>query len=316
VRVLLTGAFGHIGRETLRELRTAGHQVRAFDLMTRQAHQQAAGLAGRIDVRWGDVTDAESVARAVADCQAVIHDAAILPPSSERDPEATRRVNVEGTRNVVKACEAASPKPRLVFASSVTLFGPSAGLERPRRVDDPIRPTDHYTHSKAAGEEMVRASGLDWVILRFAAAPPEAPDGGSGLDLEHFFRLAPETRLEYLHPSDAGLAQARAIRCDEAIGRVLLIGGGESCQITLGELNDAYLEASGVGAFPRSAYGSEPYYTDWMDTGESQRLLGYQRHGFEHFREAVAQRRRGLRPVVRLLRAPVRWWMLRHSPNR
>jgi nucleoside-diphosphate-sugar epimerase len=316
MRVLLTGAFGNIGRETLRELLHAGHEVRCFDLATPRAQQAAAELAGRAEIVWGDITTAEDVTRAVADREAVIHDAAIIPPRSEQEPELTRRVNVEGTGLLLKACEAQERKPRLVFASSMSLFGPAQGRPPPRRADDPVVPTDHYSHSKAECEEMLRASGLDWVILRLGGAPPDEPEPGTRLDLTQFFRIDPATRFEYVHPSDVGLAQTRAIACDAASHRVLLIGGGKRCQITMRDLHDVFLDAAGIGAFPDSAYGDEGYYTDWLDTEESQRLLQYQRHDFESFREAMRRRLRRVRPVVRLLRWPIRRLMLRRSPTR
>ena len=310
MRVLITGAFGNIGAATVDELLQAGHQVRGFDLDGKRNREAARRFAGRIEETWGDITRAEDVAKAVEGCEAVIHDAALLPPASERDEALTRRVNLDGTRHVIAACEAQADPPRLVFASSLSLFGPSADREPPRRADDPIVTTDAYTRSKAECEALLHSSGLDWVILRFAATPPLEANNGS-FDVAQFFAIDPDTRLEYLHRSDAGLAQARAVDCPEASRRVLLIGGGAGCRVTMGALNDAFLEASGIGAFPRSAYGAESFYTDWLDTRESQRLLRYQRHDFADFRAEVHARLRRVRPALRLLRGPIRWWVLR-----
>jgi nucleoside-diphosphate-sugar epimerase len=316
VRVLLTGAFGNIGRETLRELLRAGHEVRAFDLATPRSRRVAAGFEGLAEIRWGDVTRPEDVDAAVSGCEGVIHDAAIIPPRSESDPVLARRVNVDGTQNVLTACAAQGNRPRLVFASSIALFGLTQDQPPPRRADDPVVPTDHYSRSKAECEEKLRASGLDWVIVRFAAAPGDDPDPEAMRDLSGLFRIDPATRVEYLHPADAGLAQVRALECDEARQRVLLIGGGPGCQITMGQLNDAFLDALGVGPFPASAYGEQALYTDWIDTTESQRLLGYQRHRFEDSSPTRRRRMRRVRPFVRMVRGPIRWWLLRHSPTR
>jgi nucleoside-diphosphate-sugar epimerase len=312
VRILVTGAFGNIGAATLHELLEAGHAVRGFDLDTKRNREVARTFDGRVEPCWGDVARPESVAKAVEGCDAVIHDAALLWPGSERDPALTHAVNVDGTRNVIAACEAQPMPPRLVFASSCSLFGPSAGNEPPTRADDPVVTSDAYTRSKAAGEELLRASTLDWVILRFAATPP-VETSSDHLDLEQFFATDPDTRIEYLHRLDAGLAQTRAIDCAEASRKVLLIGGGPSCQTTMGAFNAGFLEAAGIGAFPREAYGDGSFYTDWMDTEESQRLLGYQRHDLSQLRREIDERMRRVRPLVRLLRTPLRWWLLRHS---
>jgi nucleoside-diphosphate-sugar epimerase len=315
MRVLLTGAFGNIGLETLRELLQAGHRVRCLDLPSPRARARAYGFRHAAEITWGDLRNRDDVARAVADCDAVIHDAAVIPPLSERKPELTRSVNVEGTRNLVSACQAQRNTPKFVFASSVSLFGRTQHLRPPRRADEAIAPSDHYTHSKAACEQMITASDLDWVILRFGAAPPAAPSPKNSLGLKQFFAIDPASRVEYVDPRDAGLAQARAVCCREAIGRILLIGGGESCQVRLRDLFDAGLDALGVGSFPDSAYGENPYYTDWLDTEESQRLLEYQRYGFAPYRDSQMQRMRRLRRVVRPLRWPIRRFMLLHSPT-
>ena len=315
LRILLTGAFGNIGLETLRELLRAGHSVRCFDLPSPRAKALAAEFRDAAEIAWGDLCSREDVAHAVADRDAVIHDAAVIPPLSERRPEVTRRVNVEGTRNVVSACEAQRSRPTLVFASSVSLFGRTQHLRPPRRAHEAIAPSDHYSHSKAACEQMIVASDLDWIILRLGAAPPASPSRKNSLGLKQFFAIDPATRVEFVDPRDAGLAQARAVACDEAIRKILLIGGGRSCQIRMRDLYDAMLNALGVGAFPDSAYGEEPFYTDWMDTEESQRLLQYQRYGFALYRDSLMRNMQRRRRVVRPFRRPIRRFMLLHSPT-
>lgn len=315
LRILLTGAFGNIGLETLRELLRAGHRVRCFDLPSPCAKALAGEFRDAAEIAWGDLCNRDDVARAVADRDAVIHDAAVIPPLSERKPEVTRRVNVEGTRNLVSACQAQRSRPTLVFASSVSLFGRTQHLRPPRRAHESIAPSDHYSRSKATCEQMIVASDLDWIILRFGAVPPPSPSRRHIPDLKQLFAIDPATRVEYLDCRDAGLAQARAVACDEAIRKVLLIGGGRSCQIRMRDLYDAALTALGIGPFPDSAYGGEPLYTDWLDTEESQELLQYQRYGFAFYRDSLMRRMQRLRWVVRPLRRPIRRFMLLHSPT-
>jgi nucleoside-diphosphate-sugar epimerase len=315
LRILLTGAFGNIGLETLRELLRAGHRVRCFDLPSPRARALAGEFRDAAEIAWGDLCSREDVDRAVADRDAVIHDAAVIPPLSERKPEVTRRVNVEGTRNIVSACQAQRSRPTLVFASSFSLFGCTQHLQPPRRAHEEIAPSDHYSHSKAVCEQMIVASDLDWIILRFGAAPPSSLRRKNALGLRQFFAIDPATRVEYVDSRDAALAQTRAVACDEALRKILLIGGGRSCQIRMRDLYDAALNALGVGSFPDSAYGGEPYYTDWLDTEESQRLLQYQRYGFALYRDSLMRRMQRLRRVVRPLRRPIRRFMLLHSPT-
>lgn len=313
MRVLLTGAFGNLGSATLDALLTAGHQVRCFDRPSRTARRAARSLGSAIEVVWSDIGDRAALVRATADRDAVIHDAALIPPASERDPGLTFRVNVEGTRNVIEACELASARPRLVFASSISVFGPTPDRPPPRRSDDPLNPSDHYSRSKVACEERIRASELDWVILRFGAALPVVPRGFGDFDAEALFRIDPDARVELVHARDVALAQVRAIEVPEAVGRILLIGGGARCQVRMRDLGAVHLEALGIDRLPDAAFGREPYYTDWLDTSESQSLLEFQRHDFADLRREIEHALRFARPLLRPFGPLIRRRLLRKS---
>ncbi len=314
MRVLLTGAFGTNGIKTIEELVAAGHSVRCFELPTAANQKTARELGNDIEVIWGDVTRADQVGDAVAGCDAVIHDAAIIPPASELDPERTRRVNVEGSCNIIEACEAREQKPRLILASSVSLFGPTQDQSPPRRASDPVVPSDHYSRSKVACEERLRASSLEWVILRFGAVLPEKIERSEAAGIESVFAINPAGRVEYVHPGDVGLAQARALSCDAALGKVLLIGGGAACQVFMRDIFAAMFDAVGIGSFPDSDFNQEFLYVDWLDTEESQRLLQFQRHDFAEYRTKVRRDMRWLRFFLRPLRLPIRAYLQRNNP--
>ncbi|MEN8780438.1 MAG: hypothetical protein ABF292_04950 [Desulfobacterales bacterium] len=127
------------------------------------------------------------------------------------------------------------------------------------------------------------------------------------------FSINPDTRLEWVHPEDVALAQARALECREALGKTLMIGGGESCRLTFGEFYGAMFEATGVGRFPLAAYGSGAYYCDWLDTDESQSLLGYQRISFDEFISQLRKASRFSRPLAQMFAPLIRGYMLRYS---
>lgn len=318
MRVLLTGAFGNIGQHTLRELLAAGHRVRCFDVDSPSNRAAAARHGNVLELHWGDIRDRQALARAVSGQEAVVHDAALIPPASEEDAERTRSVNVDGTRVLIACCEAQAPRPRLVFASSISVFGTTQDLPPPRTLDDPIAPCDVYSASKAECEERIRGSGLEWVILRFAGAAPLGLDFRRALGAAAFLRLDPHNRFEFLHPADAGLAQARAVDAQGLRNAVLLVGGGPRCQVRLRDLMGAITEAMGLGRLPDQAFGRDPYYTDWIDTRESQARLGYQRHDLRDYQREVERSLRLVRPLlipygplVRRLAATPLWGALR-----
>lgn len=314
MKVLLTGAFGNVGLSTLRELVRQGHTVRCFDLPTR-ANRRAAARCGAHEIVWGDIRRPEEVAAAVAGQEAVIHLVAIFPPHSEAHPDRAEAVNVGGTKHILAAIAACPQPPRLVYASSVAVFGHVHHRPPPRTVAETPQATDHYTAHKIACEGLVRASVGPWAILRLCAIVPVVLVGKDPrLMFREMFVVPPEQRVECVHTRDAGLALTNAVASAEVWGKTLLIGGGASCQMYGRDFIGRQLEVLGFGRFPESAFGTDPFHTDWVDSAESQRLLRYQRHSYEDYL-AEFNHSLGLgRAAIRLTKPLLRWLMLKQSP--
>jgi UDP-glucose 4-epimerase len=319
MNVLLTGAFGNIGTSTLEELVRQGHRVRCFDLRTK-ANEKAAKRVieryeGQIEAVWGDLRRPEDVAAAVQGAEVVVHLAFIIPKmsatgiESEAHPDWAREVNVGGTRNLLDAMKALPKPPRIIFASSYHVFGRTQDQPPPRRVSDPVRPVEHYSHHKVACEHLVKASGLEWAILRLAATLPLAIQLDPGM-----FDVPLNNRMEFSHTRDVGLAFANAASSERVWGKTLLIGGGPRCQLTYREIVQQALDAMGVGMLPEEAFGSTPFCTDWVDTTESQSILRYQQRDFGDYLREMTALLGYRRHLIRLFRPAVRAWLLRKSP--
>jgi nucleoside-diphosphate-sugar epimerase len=314
MHVLLTGAAGNLGREALAALVRAGHRVRTFDLDSNATRKVLEPFATRAELLWGDLTQPDDVQAAVRGVDAIVHDGALTMPRSELEPDQAYRVNVSGTANLLDAARAQSRPVRLVYASSVSVFGKTQPtLPPPRRASDSTHAENHYTSHKLECERLVQQSGLPFCILRIGVSPPLAPEGGDRAHLRFLFAYALDSRVEYVHPRDVGLAQALAVTCDGALGKVLLIGGGPRCQITTRKLINGLFERVGVGALPDQAFGSEPMFADWLDTEESQCLLAYQQHTFDDALDEIVGQLGAKRFALRLARPIVRRFLLKYS---
>jgi nucleoside-diphosphate-sugar epimerase len=309
VNVLLTGAFGTVGRHAMAELLKAGHAVRALELPTPGNQAAARRLAApRLEMAWADLRDELAVARAMEGQEAVAHLGAVIPPVSDLQPELAQAVNVGGTRNVLQAMKRAGAR-RLVYTSSVAVFARAQERPPPRRADDPTAGTDPYSRSKLECEALVRASELDACILRFGAVmPPAMPAADFRMALRMGFEIPLDQRIETVDARDAGLAVANAVGAPEVGGKTLLVGGGAGSQILFRRYISDMLDAMGLPMFPDEAYGTEPYHTDWMDTAEAQRLLRFQRSTWEDFME----RYRKERAFSRALTRPFGWLLARY----
>jgi UDP-glucose 4-epimerase len=267
MRVLVTGAFGNVGRSALEELLARGHRVRCFDLKTRANVKTARTYGERIEVVWGDLRNPADVATALVDQEVVVHLAFIIPKmsatgiESEARPDWAREVNVGGTSNLLQAAQDLPHPPRVVFSSSLHVYGQTQDQPPPRTVSDPVHPIEHYACHKVECEQMVRDSGLKWSILRFAAVLPLAIKLDPGM-----FDVPLENRIEYVHTRDVGVAIANAIESEEVWGRTWLIGGGPRTQFIWRDMVSRILEAIGVGMLPDSCFSENQFCTDWLDS--------------------------------------------------
>lgn len=144
MRILVTGGTGLIGEGLIPRLIEHGHHVR---LLSRHAERDAREWPDHVEPFPADVADACTLHGAAEGCDVVIHVTGI---EKESPPEITfERVNVEGTRNVVREAERAGVR-RVVHVSS--LGAPSGGSD--------------YHRSKRRAEEIVRAFAGEWIVLR------------------------------------------------------------------------------------------------------------------------------------------------------
>jgi UDP-glucose 4-epimerase len=118
----------------------------------------------------GDVADAPTVERAMKDCSAVVHLAAVASvQASVDDPIATHQSNFVGTLNICEAMRQAGVR-RVVYASSAAIYG-NNGEGMAITEDTPKNPLTPYAVDKLASEHFLdfyrRQHGLEPVILRF-----------------------------------------------------------------------------------------------------------------------------------------------------
>ncbi len=313
MNIVVTGAFGNIGFSTVQELCKQGHTARCFDLRTKAHEKKARQLAGQAEVIWGDIRQADQVAAIVRDQHIIVHLAAILPPDVDEQKEKAYAVNVGGTQHILDAARQQAQPPKILFISSLDVFGFTQDQPPPRKVTDPVVATDDYTRHKLHCEELVKTSGLEWSIYRFADVPPLAPRPVHPI----MYRIPLNTRFEMLHTFDAGLAIANGIKTDEIWGRTWLIGGGPTCQVYYRDYLERMMDALGIGKLPEEAFGHDPYCTDWLDTEESQKLLQYQRHSFDEIIRDVIRYSAPPAParlMMPLIRPLVRSRLLKLSP--
>ena len=162
MKVVVTGGSGFLGQRLIRALcergrltDAAGHARPIERIVGVDQGRCSEPVAdGRIEYVTGDVADASFIASVLGtDADSVFHLAAVVSGAAERDFDLGMRVNLDGTRWLLEACRRQGHPPKLVFASSVAVFGQPL----PEVVTDSTTPTPQgsYGVQKLIGELLV-----------------------------------------------------------------------------------------------------------------------------------------------------------------
>ena len=162
-KVAVTGASGHIGANLVRELLGRGYEV---VVLIRQTSDALEGLdVIRVD---GDLTDRQSLCKAFNGVEQVYHLAAYISIKTG-DYDQLELVNIEGTRNVLNACQSEGVSTLIYFSTIHALN--LEPFDQPVTEDNPLlgERTGHsadYDYSKAGAEMLVRQNSCNTLDTR------------------------------------------------------------------------------------------------------------------------------------------------------
>ncbi|MGV0046180.1 NAD-dependent epimerase/dehydratase family protein [Mycobacterium colombiense] len=322
--VLVTGAFGQVGKRCTQILLERGRTVVAMDLrndntVATEQELAAGGYPGTLIPAYTDLLDADAVSELVATHapEAVVHLAAVVSPLSYRNPGLARRVNVGGTENLLAACSALPRPPLFLMASSAAVYGSRNPYRQPERItpDTPVNPIDQYGQDKVLAETAIRGSGLPYALFRLGGViSPDTNSTVNGDSLLLMRSMPGDNRMHAVDARDVALAFANGVDRGATIsGKVVLIGGNESYVLTQRALEDSLMEAFGLGPLgPSASLPGDPgddrgwSFTGWYDTTEAQSLLDFQEHDWSQTLEWLAESQGRLRLLLRVLGPVVR----------
>jgi len=181
---LITGATGLVGHAITSKLIERGREVR---VMVRDPQAAAAFLPKDCQVVAGDVTDSDSIARALRGCNVAYH-AAGVPEQWLADSRVFSRVNLGGTVNMIEAALGAG-LDSFVYTSTQDVFTAGSGEDFDESMLDPLPKVTGYQRSKQEADQQVTAAlerGLPAVILHPCAVYGPGPAKSPGMN--DFFR--------------------------------------------------------------------------------------------------------------------------------
>jgi NADH dehydrogenase len=218
--ILVMGGTGFVGPKIVHALRAEDHPVR---VTARKPEREDQLRTWGCEVVPGDMTDPESLRRAVEGCDTVVHLVAILLGS----PEAFERVMVQGTRDLVRAAKEAGAT-RFVLMSALGTGEQTKSLTP-------------YFRAKWEEEQAVKGSGIDHTIFRPSFI--FGPGGGMLPALLRLVRYSPLTpvlgtkRLQPIWIDDVASFFVKSLSTPGAVNGTFELGGPD--QVTWDELHAA-----------------------------------------------------------------------------
>ena len=171
MNILVTGGAGFIGKYLVKSLLEKGNSVTIFDDFSNSTKESISSLIEMgVKIIEGDITKPLEIINAVKDHEIVIHLAAKISVSeSISNPLDTFQVNVEGTKNILTACEKNNVK-KLIAASSAAVYGegdPNVKLTE----EAELKPISPYGQSKVKMESVIKEfeseHDINCIMLRF-----------------------------------------------------------------------------------------------------------------------------------------------------
>jgi NAD dependent epimerase/dehydratase len=258
LRVLLTGAGGFIGSHLAERLVHAGAHVRAF------VHYNSRNDRGLLEdvnddvqaameIVLGDLTDATTVRRAVADCQLVFHLGALIAiPYSYQAPRHFIDTNVIGTLNVLQACLEEGVL-KVVHTSTSETYG--SARYTPMDEHHPLQGQSPYAASKIAADKLAESFYCSFNLPVATMRPfntfgprqsaraviPTIISQALAGDTIHLGALTPVRDFTFVE--DTVAAFMKVAEASDTVGQVVNIGTGQG--ITIGEVANIVLSMCG-----------------------------------------------------------------------
>jgi uncharacterized protein YbjT (DUF2867 family) len=226
--ILVTGGTGFVGTHLIRRLRGDDIPVRA---VVRDPDKAQPLRELGVDVVKGDIRDESSLEKAAGGAERVVHLVGIIQETAGATFSA---VHVEGTRNLLEASRKAGV--RHVFYQSALGTRPGARSQ--------------YHKTKWEAEELVRASGIAFTILRPSLI--YGPGDQFTIRLAEMIRMSPvlpvigtgRSRIQPISVDDVAACIRKIVTSDSFLNEIYEIGGPE--QLTYEEVTAMIADAMGI----------------------------------------------------------------------
>ncbi|MDD2817001.1 MAG: NAD-dependent 4,6-dehydratase LegB [Thiotrichaceae bacterium] len=305
MKILVTGSEGFIGSHLVEALVKQGHSVRAFVLYNSfnswgWLEQLSPEILDAIEVFTGDIRDPFGVKKAMLDCDAVMHLAALIAiPYSYHSPDTYVDTNIKGTLHVVQAARELGIQ-KVIHTSTSEVYGTARFV--PITEEHPLQGQSPYSATKIAADQLALsyyyAFGTPVCVMRpfntygprqsaRAVIPTIITQIAAGKSQLKLGALHPTRDFNYVQDTVSGFIAM--LHSDKAVGEVINIGS--NYEISIGETAQLIAEVMGSSiSIETDNVRLRPENSEverlWADNQKAQRLLNWkpsygEREGFK-----------------------------------
>ena len=305
MKILVTGSEGFIGSHLVEALVKQGHSVRAFVLYNSfnswgWLEQLSPEILDAIEVFTGDIRDPFGVKKAMLDCDAVMHLAALIAiPYSYHSPDTYVDTNIKGTLHVVQAARELGIQ-KVIHTSTSEVYGTARFV--PITEEHPLQGQSPYSATKIAADQLALsyyyAFGTPVCVMRpfntygprqsaRAVIPTIITQIAAGKSQLKLGALHPTRDFNYVQDTVSGFIAM--LHSDKAVGEVINIGS--NYEISIGETAQLIAEVMGSSiSIETENVRLRPENSEverlWADNQKAQRLLNWKpsygaREGFK-----------------------------------
>jgi len=321
--ILITGAFGLIGKsvlnyfnsdERMKKLEEKLGKVTIFclDLPTKNSKKSVRKFKknNQIKIKYGDIRNKNLIEQLVKDMDVIFHLAFQLPPIIDENEPIIRTINVDGLINIINSINNLNQSTKIIYPSSIDMYGYVKKENQPIIIGNPTNPTDHYGRHKEECVRLLKESNITHSVFVLTVVPPlhYLAQNPAMFDVEV------DSNVELVHEDDVAKAFYNALQTEKVWNKTLHIAGGENCRLSYLEFINKMMVASGIGTLSRDLFKGNKYHFAFMDTTESQEILNYQDHSTEDIISDMKKNNKLTFSIIKLLKPIVRRFLINQSP--
>jgi nucleoside-diphosphate-sugar epimerase len=297
-RVLITGASGVLGINTIKYLLSEGHyEITALDLKNKKSINRLKTYSKRINVIYGDTADRTLMEYLVKDQDYIIYLASIMPPMADLKKNLSNIGEYQPLENTIRAINYYNPECKFIYASSTSIYGNSKTLVNVN-TDPKIKYDEYFSQTKLKCEQRIQNKLHNYLILR-------VPLVLSKITKDPFmFNIEESATIETITDIDAAYAITKCLPNFSKLNKQIYnLGGGERFIFKCQNLFNSIFKINGYSFryFFINHFIDKNYYSPvTSDSDILNKIIDYRDDTFENYldRLSTVSRKRKLAKLI------------------